>query len=44
LIHNTGQAYGFVGSHSERLSTAAFSSRSQVFEIVGKAQPACRVN
>jgi hypothetical protein len=33
-----------VGSHSERLSTAAFSSRSQVLEIVGKAQPACRVN
>ena len=33
-----------MGSHSERLSTAAFSSRSQVLEIVGKAQPACRVN
>jgi hypothetical protein len=44
LIHNTGQALQFVGSHSERLSTAAFSSRSQLLEIVGKAQPACRVN
>jgi hypothetical protein len=28
----------------ERLSAAAFSSRSQLLEIVGKAQPACRVN
>jgi hypothetical protein len=44
LIHNTGQALQFVGSHSERLSAAAFSSRSQLLEIVGKAQPACRVN
>jgi hypothetical protein len=33
-----------VGSDSERLSTAAVSSRGQVLEIVGKAQPACRVN
>jgi len=29
-----------VGSHSEGSSAAAFSSRSQLLEIVGKAQPA----